>query len=326
MSRIADFPGAEQALRKSKKLNALVRGFSPTLILPKRLHALYRNDIEHVRAHPRFSEALKASVVPYREIVLEGGEPWFAKYIGDLANNILEMGALYFHLNAKQTGKGTGATLGKLQLLAFVHGFASPRRVTMYVKRMIQIGRLSQGGGASDRRVRLLIPSDELIKTARRHILTLCYPADVLWPNQNLVTRVTDDDDFFARFYLELGRAYVEGADPARPFGDIRHFTSKDAGTFLLNTMMTECFKVAPELSPEAAFSINYSDIARQCGVSRTHVRNVIESAAERDLVVLEGEGGRSLRLTQKFITSYERFFACLMILTQSSAKKALHE
>jgi len=77
-------------------------------------------------------------------------------------------------------------------------------------------------------------------------------------------------------------------------------------------------------LCPDTEFSINYSEMARSCGVSRTHVRNVIEAAAERELLVVTGEGGRSLRMTHKFITSYERFFACLMILTEVSANKAL--
>lgn len=274
--------------------------------------------------HPHFQEAIRAACIPYRQVVLDEGEPWFAKYIGDLANTILEMSALYFHLEAKYLGRGTGATLGKLQLLAFVHGFASPRRVTMYVKRMVQIGRLKYGAGAADRRVRLLTPSDALISTARRHVSLLCAGADVLAPGRELSRRTMGDDNFFYRLLLELGQAYVEGADPARPFDDVRHFTSKDAGTFLLNTMLTEGLKDRERLCPDTEFSINYSEMARNCGVSRTHVRNVIEAAAERELLVVTGEGGRSLKMTHKFITSYERFFACLMILTEVSSNKAL--
>ena len=51
-------------------------------------------------------------------------------------------------------------------------------------------------------------------------------------------------------------------------------------------------------------------------------MRNVIESAAARGLLVVSGEGGRSLRMTEKLITSYERFFACVMILTDVSAQR----
>lgn len=44
--------------------------------------------------------------------------------------------------------------------------------------------------------------------------------------------------------------------------------------------------------------------------------------AAARGLLVVSGEGGRSLRMTEKLITSYERFFACVMILTDVSAQR----
>ena len=237
-------------MRRSTKLNALTRGYSPALILPKRIHVLYRNDLEKVRAQPQFQDAIRAGCAPYRDVVLEGCEPWFAKYIGDLANNILELSALYFHLEAKFAGRGTGATLGKLQLLAFVHGFASPRRVTMYVKRMVQIGRLKYGARAADRRVRLLTPSDALVQTARRHILLLCRAADVLAPDRDLGTKMLADEDYFFRLFLEMGQAYVQGADPTRPFDDVRHFTSKDAGTLLLNILLSECLEGRPGLSP----------------------------------------------------------------------------
>ncbi len=172
--------------------------------------------------------------------------------------------------------------MGKLQLLAFVHGFASPRRVTMYVKRMVQIGRLKYGARAADRRVRLLTPSDALVQTARRHILLLCRAADVLAPDRDLGTKILADEDYFFRLFLEMGQAYVQGADPTRPFDDVRHFTSKDAGTLLLNILLSECLEGRPGLSPATEFAINYSEIARSGGVSRTHVRNVMKSAAAR--------------------------------------------
>ena len=302
----------------------LTRSFSPKLILPKRIHKLFREEMEDVRAEVTFQEAIRAGCVPYRELILGEAEPWFAKYIGDLGNNILEGSALYFHLATERDGKGSGATLGKLQLLAFVHGFASPRRVTMYVKRMVQIGRLTYDTAITDRRIRRLIPSTALIETSRNQFLLLARSADLLWPGMDIAKKILSDESYFLRVHLEYGDAYVEGADPVRPFDEVRHFTSKDAGTFLMNSMLTACIRGQTALSDTTEFAINFSDIARNCGVSRTHVRNVIEAAAERGLVVISGEGGRSLRFTRKFITSYERYYACLLILMRKSAEKVL--
>jgi hypothetical protein len=75
--------------------------------------------------------------------------------------------------------------------------------------------------------------------------------------------------------------------------------------------------------STDAVFALNYSDAAQLTGVSRTHVRNVIEGAQERGLITDLGEGGRSMRLTPKLIDSVERYFVSLMILTKTAALQA---
>lgn len=275
--------------------------------------------MENVRAHGSFHEALRRYSQVKVSALAPENDPNFAKYIGDIANVLIESAALQFHLMRVIDNDGRGATLGKLQLLAFVHGFASPRRVTMYVKRMVQVGRLSYALDSSDRRVRRLVPSESLISTALDHVLRLCRSAELIWPDQRHSRTIVANRESFYRTYLNMGYAYMAGADPLRPFADVRHFTSKDAGTFLLAAAIHACLDGHERLNPATVFSLNYSELSRNLGVSRTHVRNVFDGAAARDLMIVEGEGGRSLRMTPKFISVVERYFACLLILVQTS-------
>ena len=318
------------AERRLRKMGAM-RGFSPKLILGKEVHPLFRDNIEILRNSPNFSAAMRCEAQWVIHEYASNKDPYFAKYIGDVANVLMESSAIYFDLLKKHEHSGAGATLGKLQLVAFVHGYASPRRVTMYVKRLVQDGRLQYSTDGGDRRVRRLVPCEPLIASARNNFAGLMSSCACLCPDAPFVEEgmvwllgdtqnwTSEQQGFFERICLEMGRRYLQGADPLRPYGDVRHFTSKDAGKFLLFNLILSSMVSGDRPSPNVEFALNYSDAAASTGVSRTHVRNVIEGAEKRGLIVDLGEGGRSMRLTAKMIDAFERYFASLMILTRES-------
>lgn len=308
-----------------------MRGFSPKLILGKQPHPLFQEQMEETRLLPGFSDALRFEADWIVGQYSDNADPYYAKYVGDVANVLIENSAVYFDLLLQVEATGVGATLGKLQLVAFVHGYASPRRVTMYIKRLAQDGRVKYASESQDRRVRRLVPCEPLLATQRQNILGLLRAAERIWPVELAETKVcypdgeiahwtADQHGFFERLVLAKGKLYLSGCDPLRPFGDVRHFTSKDAGSFLLFSILRKSINETGKPSTDVQFALNYSDAAQLTGVSRTHVRNVIEGAEERGLISDLGEGGRSMRLTAKLIESAERYFACLMLLTKMSA------
>lgn len=308
-----------------------MRGFSPKLILGKQPHQLFQDHMEETRLLPGFSDALQFEANWIVSQYSDNADPYYAKYVGDVANVLIESSAIYFDLLLQIEGTGAGATLGKLQLVAFVHGYASPRRVTMYIKRLAQDGRLKYASESQDRRVRRLVPCEPLLATSRQNILGLLRSAERLWPAEladvSALYPAGDSDHwpadqhaFFERLVLAKGKLYLSGCDPLRPFSDVRHFTSKDAGSFLLFSILRKSINETGKPSTDVQFALNYSDAAQLTGVSRTHVRNVIEGAEERGLISDLGEGGRSMRVTAKLIESAERYFACLMLLTKMSA------
>ncbi|MEZ5900212.1 MAG: hypothetical protein R3D51_12060 [Hyphomicrobiaceae bacterium] len=297
-----------------------MRSFSPRLVLSKELHPLFAEQIAEVRATPGFYQAIRLHADATRISGSYGADAaTYAKHIGDAGNQLIELVALYQHLLKERSNIGVGATLGRLQKTAFIHGFASPRRVTMYVKRLVQIGRLGYSEEAGDRRVRRLIPGEDLVMAAFRNTQHSVRAADLIWQSQ-LGERLQSDTNFFDMLFVAKYQRYVAGADPLRPFSDVRHFTSKDAGSYLLGSLIYGALENAERLSPETEFTLGYSDASAASGVSRTHVRNVIETAEKLGLVIRIGEGGRAMRLTERMIDSYERCFACAMILVRAAA------
>ncbi len=300
-----------------------MRGLSPRLVLSKELHPLFAGQVDGVRANPAFQEAIRMYVDASRRAPDFNLDPYYAKHMGDAGNLLIEAVAYYHHLLKENQNFGVGATLGKLQKTAFIHGFASPRRVTIYVKRLVQIGRLSYSEDARDRRVRRLVPGPELCATAFRNTAHVMRAAAILWPGDDYAGRIGKDQRFFETLYMAMLQHYAAGADPLRPFSDVRHFTSKDAGSYLLAALVYGCLQNAGKLDPQTKFTLNFSDAAAASGVSRTHVRNVIEAAEGLGLVTKTGEGGRCVQLTDKMIESYERYFACVMILARAAGQDA---
>ena len=90
-----------------------MRGFSPKLIITKQLHPFYRSAIDEVRCNAHFHESIRSHADANRIPLGYENAPYFAKYIGDLGNVLIESAALYFHLLKTHENIGAGATLAK---------------------------------------------------------------------------------------------------------------------------------------------------------------------------------------------------------------------
>ena len=62
-----------------------------------------------------------------------------------------------------------------------------------------------------------------------------------------------------------------------------------------------------------SAKDVSYSDIGARFGVSRTHVRALLEDAAEHGDVSLSGRGGRLVELKPTLLQAFDRFLADAM-------------
>jgi hypothetical protein len=92
-----------------------------------------------------------------------------------------------------------------------------------------------------------------------------------------------------------------------QPFPEIAALLGRDFGhlifTHLVRTMETDnagsVFAEAPS-----------GDLAERFGVSRTHVRNLLDLGMEMGLLSVEAKGGRRVRLEPRFVELCERWVA----------------
>ncbi len=87
-------------------------------------------------------------------------------------------------------------------------------------------------------------------------------------------------------------------------------FFAHAAGPLIQNAVLKAAMDAA---DPEAA--IPYIDAADRFGVSRTHVRNLMDNAEAAGLVKITGRGGHSIQILPRFWRSYDRGLAIGMYL-----------
>jgi hypothetical protein len=83
-------------------------------------------------------------------------------------------------------------------------------------------------------------------------------------------------------------------------------FLSRDAGVMVL----TKLVQMTGSAGDDAADGLSYADIGARFGVSRTHVRELLQDAERAQLVALSGRGGRLVELKPAVWQAFDRFVA----------------
>jgi Bacterial regulatory proteins, gntR family len=98
-------------------------------------------------------------------------------------------------------------------------------------------------------------------------------------------------------------------------------FFAHAAGPLIQNAVL----KVAMDAGDPTA-AVPYMEVADQFGVSRTHVRNLMNSAQSAGLVRIVGRGGRSIEILPRHWASYDRGLAVGMYLHDAVNLVAMRE
>lgn len=225
-----------------------------------------------------------------------------------------------FHAAHDENDPTTWATLGRLQRLVGQYGLASPRRLDDLVARFRQTGFVESVPSASDRRMRILKPTDRLLAHDRAYVAALHLPLHVLYPDRGYEPVIRQD----ARVHLALRRTAVLAWPIATAFiprhPAIMMLLARDGGycAFLM-VAKTVLSDVEPRTN-----SMSYTTIARRLGVSRTHVRNLFVKAAAAHHVSLAAQGGKVVSIRPRLWKAFDRFLADMESGNDAIAQMAL--
>lgn len=271
-----------------------------------------------VRRHPRFRDAFDGLIDGLA--ALYGDDVFLVRRLVEYERAIAFMLAIALDASHDPQQPETWPTVARLrQMLATMQIF-STRRIDDLVSSMCEDGLFTVERATTDRRVRLLKPSERALELDRAWLATFHAPLAMLAPS-----RATDlalaHDPAYQRAYRVAGIQTTPIASRIVNANDTAdYFIKATAGTRIF-ALLLQSIRGRQDHRTDPGF---YSQAAAPSAVSRVHIRNVLNGAADIGLVVLSSPPGQYVQATPKLIEEAERFVAESLSATDLVATYAI--
>jgi hypothetical protein len=131
-------------------------------------------------------------------------------------------------------------------------------------------------------------------------------PLQVMFPEQGYPEPMARDPAFQRAQRLVALEFSAKGAQIMAGNPAVMRFMNRDAGILVL-------IKLIQMSAADSARDFSYTGIGARFGVSRTHVRMLLEDAAQHGDVSLSGRGGHVVELKPSMLQAFDRFVAAAM-------------
>ncbi len=215
----------------------------------------------------------------------------------------------------------TWFTVAALKQQLAMFGYASERQVDHLVARLREVGFLEQHRAPEDGRVRLLATTDKLRSHHTEWLAAHYMPLATLYPDHDY-RPVMSRDRAFHVIHCSMCLPFTPAsARLMMTLPDTMLSFSHAAGPLIQNAVLKAAVDAG---DPNAA--VPYIEAADRFGVSRTHVRNLMNAAQSAGLVRIAGRGGRSIEILPRHWASYDRGLAVGMYLHDAVNLVAMRE
>jgi DNA-binding MarR family transcriptional regulator len=259
---------------------------------------------EQILAHPRFAAARAAFVDAV--LALHEGDRFTTRLLLEAIRQVTFNLIVSLHLRYDVTDRTTWPTPRRLKDELRTFGLASERRIDALVARFIQLGYVESLASKHDGRVRMLTPTDKMMSLDREWLVYHYVPLHVMFPDPGYPEPVARDTAFQRVQRIVAADFSAKGAQIMADNPAVMRFMNRDAGVLVL-------IKLIQMSTAGGGKGLSYSDLGVRFGVSRTHVRLLLEDAAQHGDVSLSGRGGRLVELTPSMLDAFDRFVAAAM-------------
>lgn len=268
-------------------------------------------------AHPRFGEARHIAMDSY--LALYSGTPALNKLLIDGTKHVIIMFAICLAARQREEVPETWLTLAKLQEVVSAFQVGSPGLVETIVARMIDAGLMERVTAADDRRKKLLVPTEALIEHDLDMLAALAAPCVVLGEHPAFALARARDRGLQKAHRIFSVEAFGLAMQTLMKHPEMMLFFLRDAGYLVLISMLQSALA-----SPSGTLStVAYQDIADRFGVSRSHVRNLVEDAEQAGLMRVTDAGGAGVELLPLLMDKHDRYFADCTVLVEQAFVQA---
>ena len=260
---------------------------------------------EAILAHPRFAAARTAFVDAV--LALHEGDQFRSRLLVEAMRQVTFNLIVSLHLRHDPGDRATWPTPRRLKDEIKPFGLASDRRIDALVSRLVQLGYVESRSLEEDGRVRLLIPTDKMMSLDREWLYYHHVPLHTLFPD-SYVEPMARDPAFQRSQRLAALAFSAEGAAIMARHPAVMRFMGRDSGILVLIKLIQMRTSAANGES-----GLSYAAIGARFGITRTHVRVMLEDAARHDDVRLSGRAGRLVELQPSILQAFDRFLADAM-------------
>jgi biotin operon repressor len=258
--------------------------------------------------HPHMAQARKLYIE--RFLALYDRDAFMARLLIETGRFLVYHVAVILGAAQDPARRETWLTVGSLKRELAVFGLASDRHIDQLVARLCAVGFMTSAPAEQDGRVRILKPTERMLAHDRAWLAAHYAPLTVICPHIDYDPIMRQDP-----VYQVANRRM---AIPFLPFSgkllalapDLMLFFDRAAGH-----MISAALLQAAMSAPDQYAAVPYADVGKRFGVSRTHVRKLLNAAQEIGLVRLQGRGGHRVQILPRLWESYDRGLAAGMFV-----------
>jgi hypothetical protein len=174
-------------------------------------------------------------------------------------------------------------------------------------------GHLVPAPSDADRRLRRLTPAESLFAWHRKRCVFFFEAAAKVMPEHVQALAALDTPGFIAHFVRHLARIHASGFHYVEQVPDVRQFFEHSAGGSILMSIMLSGDS-DDTFPPSRPVSISFSAIARDFGVSRVHVRRLVQEGVGAGLLERAGPSGDDVAVSPRLSDAVRRVLALYIV------------
>jgi hypothetical protein len=256
---------------------------------------------QDILAHPRFVTARTAYVEAL--LNLYEGDSFLNRLLIEAGRQVTFNMIVQLHCRHDETEPATWPTMRLLKQELKPFGL-SERRIDDLVSRLAHSGLLELHQSQRDRRLRILTPTPAMMSLDQDWLGAHYLPLHIMFPEPGYGPVIERDNAFHRRHRVVALNFSGRGMEIMAGNLPMMLFLSRDAGTIILIKL------VQMASTARDAEGLSYADIGARFGVSRTHVRTLLQDAERNGDVSLSGRGGKFVELRPSILQAFDRFVA----------------
>jgi hypothetical protein len=274
-----------------------------------------------VQRHPRFPEALRHAASSGVNLYI--GNRFLNLMVNDRGRFFITLLAVHLSRVSCDNDPVPGLTVNRMKRICVEHEICSRGRAEAMIMLMRLYGFLAPAGSAASGSRRFLLPTDRLLTLHRERISGMLGAVAMVLPDVQAALARVNDAEYVKAHVSHVCRQFLDGFSFIDQVPDVRMFFERNAG-FVTQMRMQLTADGADTFPPAGIVTGSQSALAREFGVSRIHVRRLLNDAVREGF--LERVGAESFRVLPRMRQLTRDWWAAYFLLVAAAARAALAE